>query len=128
MAIKRFTVVIPTNASGVGTGYTPVFSGQISQMRYVKDGSNGYENGVDFAITLEATGETVWTENDVNASATVAPRQATHTTAGVAQLYASGGSAVLDKIVAFADRVVIAVSSATAGTTPRTGTFHVIVE
>jgi hypothetical protein len=128
MAIKRFTVVIPTNSSGVGTGFTPVFSGRISQIRYVKDGDNGYENGVDFAITLEATGETVWTQNDINASATVAPRQATHTTAGVAALYAGSGTAVNDKIVAAADRVQIAVTSGTAGTTPRTGTFHVTVE
>lgn len=122
MAIKRMAVAITTDASGDGTGYTPVFSGQISQVRYVK---TDYDNGVDFTITLEATGETVWAEENVNASATRAPRQATHSTAGVAALYAAGGTAVQDKIVAAADRVKIVVAQ---GGNVKSGTFHVTVE
>jgi hypothetical protein len=125
MACKRFEVSITTNSSGDGTGYTPVFSGRISQIRYVKPGSGGYSDGVDFTITLEATGETVWAEDNVNASATRAPRQATHSTAGVAALYAGSGTAVNDKIVAAADRVKIVVA---AGGSVLTGTFHVMVE
>jgi hypothetical protein len=122
MAIKRHTVVLTTDTNGDATGYTEVFSGRISQIRYVK---TDFSDGVDFTITLEATGETVWTENDVNASTTRAPRQATHSTAGVAALYAGSGTAVCDKIVAAADRVKIVVGS---GGSTHTGTFHVTVE
>jgi hypothetical protein len=122
MTIKRHTVSITTAADGSGSGYTPVFSGRISQVRY---GKTDFADGVDFTITLEATGETIWAEDNVNASATRAPRQATHSTAGVAALYAGSGTAVNDKIVAAADRVKIVVA---AGGDTKTGTFHVTVE
>ena len=125
MAIKYFEVPITVDTNGDGIGYTPVFSGRISSIRYVKDGSNGYSNGVDFAITSELTGATVWAQNDVNASATVAPRQPTHSTAGAAALYAGSGTAVNDKIVLAADRVKIVVSS---GGSKTTGKFYVTVE
>ncbi len=62
--IRRETVTITVDGSGDGSGYTPVMSGRINQIRYVK---TDYANGVDFTITLEATGETVWTEENVNA-------------------------------------------------------------
>jgi hypothetical protein len=57
-------------------------------MRYVK---TDFADGSSFTITSEATGETIWSESSVNASATRAPRQATHSTAGVASLYAASG-------------------------------------
>ncbi|MDP2989150.1 MAG: hypothetical protein Q8O57_01110 [Kiritimatiellota bacterium] len=125
MAIKRLTVALTTDTNGAATGYTSVFSGRVSQIRYVKPVSGGFSDGVDFTITLEATGETVWAEDNVNASATRAPRQATHSTAGVAALFAGSGTAVNDKIVAAADRVKIVVAS---GGSVTTGTFHVTVE
>jgi len=118
----RKTVTVTTNADGDGTGYTPVVSGRISQIRYVK---TDFANGVDFTITLEATGETVWAEENVNASATRAPRQPTHSTAGVAALYAAAGQAVNAPIVAVRDRVKIVVA---AGGATTTGTFHVVLE
>jgi hypothetical protein len=120
--IKRFEVALTTDASGDVTGYTPVFSGKISTIRYAK---TDFADGVDFTITLEATGENIWTDTNINASETVAPRQATHGTDGAAALYAAGGSAVMDKIAAFADRVKIVVAS---GGDTKTGTFHVVVE
>jgi hypothetical protein len=122
MPFKRFTVTVTTDGSGDGTGYTPEFSGRISTIRYVK---TDYSDGVDFTITLNVTGETVWAEENVNASATRAPRQATHSTAGAAALYAAGGTAVNDKIVAIADKVKIVVAS---GGDTHTGTFHITVE
>jgi len=73
--IQRFEVAVTTIADGSATAYTPNFTGKLSQIRYVK---TDYAAGVDFTITSEATGETIWTQADVNASATVAPRQATH--------------------------------------------------
>ena len=122
MAVKRHVVTLTTDTNGDATGYTPVISGRVATIRYVK---TDYDNGVDFTITAEATGETIWAQQDVNASATVAPRQATHTVAGVAALYAGSGQAVLDKIILAADRVKIVVAS---GGATKTGAFHVTVE
>jgi hypothetical protein len=120
MYAERHTVTLTTDGSGDATGYTPVVTGALSQIRYVK---NNFDNGVDFTITAEATGETLWTQSDVNASATKAPRQATHTTAGVASVYASTDG-VLDKVLLANDRVKIVVGS---GGAAKSGTFHVII-
>ena len=122
MAIKRHTVAVTTAADGSATAYSPVLSGRLSQIRYVK---TDFDNGVDFTITAEATGETLWTESNVDASATRAPRQATHDTAGVASLYAAGGEPVEDKIVLAADRVKIVIAS---GGNAKSGTFHIVTE
>jgi hypothetical protein len=122
MPFKRFTVTITTDASGDGIGYTPEFTGRISTIRYVK---TDYTNGVDFTITLNVTGEGIWAEENVNASTSRAPRQATHSIAGVAALYAAAGQPVNDKIVAVADKVKIVVAQ---GGDTHTGTFHVTVE
>jgi hypothetical protein len=122
MAIKRHTVAVTTNASGDATAYSNVLSGRLSQIRYVK---TDFDNGSTFTITAEATGETLWSEAAVNASATRAPRQATHTTAGAAALYAGSGQAVNDKIVLSADRVKIVIVS---GGNVKTGTFHIVTE
>ena len=119
---ERHVVTLTTTSGGAATGYTPVITGRISQIRYVKD---DFANGVDFTITAEATGETIWTQLDVNASVTVAPRQPTHDTAGVASLYAAAGEPVEAPIVLAQDRVKIVIA---AGGDTTTGTFHVIVE
>lgn len=121
MYAERHVVTLTTNSSGAATGYTPVISGRIFTVRYVKD---DYADGVDFSITLESTGETVWAQNDVNASVTVAPRQATHSTAGVGLLYAASGEPVEDYIVAVQDRVKIVIAS---GGDTKSGAFHVVV-
>lgn len=121
-APQRYAIAVTTDGAGAAEVYSPTITGTISQIRYVK---TDFDNGVDFTITLEATGETVWTEANVNASATRAPRQATHGTDGVAALYAAGGSAVLDKIAAYEDRLKIVIAS---GGATKTGTFHLVVE
>ena len=121
MWAERKTVTVTTDASGDGTGYSPVVTGRVQQVRYVK---TDFDNGVDFTITAEATGETIWAEENVNASATRAPRQATHSTAGVAALYAAGGLAVQDHIVLANDRVKIVVAQ---GGNVKSGTFHVLI-
>jgi len=119
---KRETVTVTTNASGSGTGYTGVISGLIQQIRYVK---TDYADGGTYTITVDETGEAVWSEAAVNASATRAPRQATHTTAGAAALYAGSGIAVLDRIAVAKSRLKVEVAS--AGTTA-TGTFYIILD
>ncbi len=120
--IQRKTVSITTASDGSATAYSDTITGKLSQIRYEKI---DFANGVDFTITAEVTGETLWAQNDVNASITVAPRQATHSTAGVAALYAASGTAVTDKIALANDRVKIVIAS---GGDSKSGKFHLIFE
>lgn len=119
---QRHEVALTTIADGSVTGHSPVITGLLSQIRYVKD---DFAAGVDFTITSEATGETLWTEADVNASKTVAPRQATHSTVGVASLYAAAGEPVEDKIALANDRIKIVIAQ---GGDTKSGTFHLVLD
>lgn len=121
---ERHAVSLTTDASGDVTGYTPVITGKIVNVIYAKDGTTPFADGVDFTITAEATGQTIWQESDVNASKTVAPRQPTHDTVGAASLYAGSGEPVEDAIVLAADRVKIVVAQ---GGDTKTGVITVIV-
>lgn len=119
--VQRKIVPVTTDGSGDSTDYTPNLTGKISHIIYTK---TDFANGVDFTITAEATGETIWTESDVNASKTVAPRQATHSNVGVASLYAAAGEPVEAPICLDNDRVKIVVAS---GGATKTGKFEVIL-
>lgn len=121
MHAQRFTVTIVTDGSGDGTGYTDPVNGLLDRIVYDKAGSGGYDNGVDFVVTMDESGEILWDEDNVNASAARAVRQATHSTAGAAALYAAGGEAVRDRI-AVTGRIKVVVA---AGGAAKTGTFHV---
>lgn len=121
---QRLEVAVTTDASGDVTAYSDTVTGKLSQIRWVKPGSGGITNAT-FLITSEATGETLWSEAAISASATRAPRQATHSTAGAAALYAAGGAAVLDKIALAEDRVKIVVSG---GGNVLTGTFYLVFD
>ncbi len=121
MTIRRFVVPAVVAADGSGTFYSPYISGHIEAIQYVK---TDYANGVDFTITAEATTETIWTELDVNAAAIKHPRAATHSTAGVAALYAGSGTAVNGKVCLSRDRVKIAIAN---GGTSTTGSFTITV-
>jgi hypothetical protein len=125
MAMRKFSLTVVTAADGSATAYSPYLSGYINQIVYTKASADSYTDGVDFTITADETGETIWTEANVNASVAKAPRLATHTTAGVAALYAAGGTAVLDKIALARDRVKIVLAS---GGDTHTGTFDIIVD
>lgn len=113
MTMRRHVVSVTTASDGSATAYSPYISGKIHAIHYVK---TDFTDGVDFTITAEATAETIWTEANVNAAKACFPRGATHSNAGVAALYASGGVAVNDKIALGRDRVKIAIAS---GATPR---------
>ena len=115
---RRLTVAVTTAADGSATAYSePIDYGLLNQIRYVK---TDFADGSTFTITSEATGETLWSETGVNASATRAPRQPTHSTADVAALYAAT-FAVNDKIAVVNDRIEIVVSG---GGASKTATFH----
>lgn len=122
MTMRRHVVSVTTASDGSATAYSPYISGKIHAIHYVK---NDFTDGVDFTITAEATAETIWTEANVNAAKACFPRGATHSNAGVAALYASGGVAVNDKIALGRDRVKIAIAS---GGNAKTGAFHILVE
>lgn len=123
--MRRYKVTVTTAADGTATAYAPKTSGEIHSIQYVKDGSNAFANGVDFAVTAEATGENIWTEADVNASAIRYPRAPTHSQAGVASLYAAGGTAVQTRIALGGDRVKITIVQ---GGNAKTGAFHILVD
>lgn len=123
---RKFTVVAPSNGSQVGTHYTPWFSGFVESIQYVKAQSGAYTDGVDFTITLDETGESLWVDTNINASEIVRPRAATCGVDGVAAAYAdaTGAPSVLDRIAAGRDRVKIVLAQAGAS---KTGTFVITV-
>lgn len=122
MHVERKTVTVTTAADGTATVYTDgAVTGRILQARYVK---SDFADGVDFTITAEATGETIWQETNVNASATRAPRQPTHSTDGMVALYASEGAGVLDFIAIANDRIKIVIAQ---GGEAKSGTFHFLI-
>lgn len=119
--VQRLSVTVTTDGDGAATAYTEAVTGKLSQCRYVK---TDFADGVGFTITSNVTGETLWTQAAVNASATVAPRQATHSTAGVAATL-DGTRAALDKIALANDSIKIVIAS---GGATKTGTFHFVIE
>src|ERR1044072_1222777 len=121
MAARKHSISVTTDGSGNATAYSPYVSGYLESIQYVK---NNYTDGVDFTITADVTGETLWTESNVNAAKVCRPRSATHSTAGVAALYASGGTAINDKIALGRGRVKIVIGS---GGASHSGTFIVTV-
>lgn len=122
MGVRRFNIAVTCAADGSATVYSPYVSGKICSLQYVK---TNFTDGVDFTITAEATGETIWTESNVNAAKVCAPRLATHSNVGVAALYAVGGTAVNDKIAIGRDRVKIVIAS---GGNATTGAFILVME
>jgi hypothetical protein len=120
--MKRFKVRVTTAADGSATAYTPRLSGKLCSIHYVK---TDFADGVDFTITSEATGQSLWTDTNINASEVVNPRVPTHDQVGAALLFAAGGTAVADKIALASDRVKILIA---AGGNAKIGTFHVLVD
>ncbi|WP_445490205.1 hypothetical protein [Rhodopseudomonas sp. RCAM05734] len=126
--MRRYKVTVTTAADGTVTAYSPRLAGKIHSIQYEKDtasaGANAYTDGVDFTITAEITGENVWTESNVNASAVRYPRAPTHSQAGVAALFAASGTAVQDK-VGVVDRLKIVLAQ---GGAAKVGAFHILVD
>ena len=120
MFVQVIPVTVTTASDGSATTYSAQVNGLLDRIRYAK---TDFADGSTFTITLEDTGESLWTESSVNASATRAPRQATHlNTSGAAALYAAAGTAVLDRI-AVNGRVKIVIAS---GGATKTGTFYIV--
>lgn len=115
---------IVTNADGDFVGYSNVVNGRVLEIRLIVPGSGGLEATSDLAITNELTGAAILSKTDQNGSATWAPRQATHSTAGAAALYAAGGAAVNDYVVVAESRIKVVVAQ---GGNAKTGTLFITV-
>ncbi len=115
------SVTVVTASDGTATAYSAVYNGRIINVAYTKD---TYTDGVDFTITTDITGQNVWAESDVNASATVAPRQATHDVVGAASLHIAAGEPIEDYIYLVNERLKIVLA---AGGSVKSGTFRLIV-
>lgn len=123
--MRRYKLTVTTAADGTAIAYSPKTSGEIHSIQYVKDDTTPFADGVDFTVTAESTGEGIWTEANVNASATRYPRAPTHSPAGAAALYAAGGTAVSARIGLGGDRVKVAIAQ---GGNAKVGAFHLLVE
>ncbi len=115
----RHCLDVTTDASGNATVYTsqPIV-GAIIAISYVKAGSGGFDDTVDFAITLETTGQNIWTESNVTASKTVNTR--------VPAAKADGTASTLTEVPVHAahERLKIAIAQ---GGNAKTGKFIVVV-
>lgn len=116
MYAERHTIEVTTDAEGDAEAFSPVLTGRVHSIAYVK---NDFEDGVDFTITAEATGESLWTDTSVDASAVVHP-------VATAILGADGTASQLSEapIVLANDRVKIVVGD---GGAAKTGTFIITV-
>jgi len=121
MFTQKHTVPITVDADGDATAYTNVLNGRLINIIYTK---TDFANGVDFTITGETTGLSLWAEDSVDAAKTISPRQPAHSQAGVALLYAAAGEAVTNPICMASERVKIVVAN---GGVSKSGTFDVIV-
>jgi hypothetical protein len=122
--MRRITMTLVTAADGSATGYSPRCSGKVHSITYAKDGTIPYANGVGVTVTAEATGDAIWAEAAVNASANRHPRAPTHSTAGVAALYAAGGTAIQDPVAIANDRIKVVIAS---GGNAKSGVFHFLL-
>jgi len=118
--IERHQVTV-TTGTATGTGYTPVVNGFVLAIVYTKV---DYSNGVDFTITGETSGIIIWDQDNVDATVTVYPRNATCDTVGIASLYAGSGEPVEDRIPIAQERIKIAIA---AGGNGKIGVFDVYV-
>lgn len=111
MHAERHTVSLTTIADGSATGYTPVVSGRVLALHYVKAGSNAFADTVDFDVTVEATGEVLLDKDNITASASFYPRKQVNGTDGVAATL-DGTRAMLEPVVVAQDRVKVVVANA----------------
>lgn len=122
MTVRRFSYSITVDEHGDAEVLTQRLFGRLVSIHYVKA---DFANGVDFVVTNNRTGETIWSEESVDASATRYPRAATHSTVGAAALYAAAGEAVLAPIAIGGDQLKIVVAD---GGDEKSGTVHILID
>lgn len=122
------TVSLTTDSSGDATGYTSSIPyGRVINVIYTKD---DFANGVDFTITTETTGQNIWVDTNINASETIAPKQAAHDTSGNALYYTTAQASpaesypVTTDIYVVNERIKVVVAQGGSG---KSGTFTFIM-
>jgi hypothetical protein len=120
MHADRHIVSVTTASDGSATAYTPVVTGRVLSIRYLK---TDFADGSTITVTAEATGEAIWTETGVNASATRYPRAQVCGPTGTALTY-DGTRTINEPVVVAKDRVKIVVAS---GGNVKSGAFHVVI-
>lgn len=123
MNLQRYSVTVTTDASGDAVGYTEVAQGLLHSIHYDKPLSGGLETAT-VTVTTDESGQTLWSESNVDASADLAPRQATCDYQHNASLYAAGGEPVEDKFGIARERIKVVIAS---GGDTKSGTFHFLV-
>ena len=119
--MRLYEATITTAADGSATAYLPSAGKARGLLEAIQYEKVDYADGVDFTITDEITGESLWTDTNINASEIVRPRAPTMDQAGAARLYATGGTAVPDKI-AIVSRIKIVIAQ---GGNAKSGKFRV---
>lgn len=111
---QKQTISLTSAVGGAASGYSTVITGRILSVHYVPDVSVPFTGTPNFSVKTEDSGQNVWVQSGVTPSARLdmAPRQATHSTAGVAALYAGSGTAVNDFVYAAHERVTFSVTGA----------------
>ena len=123
MFVNKHVVNVTTAADGSAEVYTEkILNGPILKILYAEAASGGFVDGVDFSITTETTGQTVWSENDVNASKNICPREAVQDSAG-ADVTFDGTNEIYDYIYACNERLKIVIAD---GGDTKTGTFTIL--
>lgn len=110
------TVTITTASNGAGVGYTPDVDGYVDRVIYTK---TDYADGVDFTVSTEDTSETIWAENNVNATKVVHPRTTLDRAADGTEI-----TTQFQPVRCAKERVKIVVLN---GGEETTGTFNVLV-
>lgn len=112
---ERHQIDVVTDADGDVTAYSPTVTGRIVSVTYTKI---DFADTVDFTITAEATGQSIWTDTNITATETVVPLQTGSLPTGAA-------SALTEVPIYLAhDRVKFVIAS---GGDTKSGTFHVVV-
>jgi hypothetical protein len=123
--MRRIKVEVTTEVGGAATKLSPKVTGKVHSVHYIPDGTVPFSNTVDFAITVNGTGENVWTQSNITAGAVKYPRAPVHDQAGAALLYAAGGPAQADKIGLGNDEFKIVLAQ---GGDAKKGTFIFLVD
>jgi len=117
--VERHVVDVATATGGGVTAYTPVVTGRIAAIRYVKDGTTPLASTSDFTITTDESAQNLWVDSNINASENVYPVIA-------GNLAGTGAASVLAEVPVYASRERVKIVVAQGGNT-KVGRFIVVV-